>query len=123
MPPQQNASLIQISGDGQSDDWDVAQAKGSAVWTGSVGAYVQEKVRTNFSQQAGALNKSKDLQIVLDMPFAGIINTGHVLTFTWRDETHSRRVMEYNGADLAGVPNYRRFHLNPEPLEIALEND
>lgn len=123
MPPQTNSALIQISSDGQSDDWDVTQATGSAVWSGSADAYVQEKIRTNFSQSAGALVKTKDLQIVLDMPFAGRINTGHVLSFTWRGQTISRRVMEYNGADMGGVPNYRRFHLHPEPLEISLEND
>jgi hypothetical protein len=123
MPPQTNSTLIQISNDGQSDDWDVVQSSGPTVWSGSAGAYVQEKVSTNFSQNEGSLVKSKDLQIVLDMPFAERINTGHILSFQWRGQTHSRRVMEYNGADFPGVPNYRRFHLHPEPIEIELEND
>lgn len=123
MPPQTNATLLQISADGQTEDWDVSESTGAAVWSGSVGAYVIEKVMTNFSQSAGALKKTKDLQIILDQPFATQINSGHILTFMWRNATHSRRVIEFNGATLAGVPNYMRFHLRPEPLEIALESE
>jgi hypothetical protein len=124
MPPQINAQLIQVNTDGASDDWDITASLGGAVWSGSAGVYVQEKVRTNFSQSAGSLVKTKDIQIVLDAPLVQAIgiDSGHILTFSWRGQIHSRRVIEYNGADLAGVPNYVRIHLRPEPLEITLES-
>lgn len=127
--PQSNATLLMVSQVGASEDWDATDATGSMLWSGLADAYVQEKIRTNFSQTSGALTKSKDLQIVLPATMYDNdgnqlnLNSGDVLTFQWRGQTHSRRIIEYNGAVLAGIPNYLRVHLRPEPLEISLEND
>jgi hypothetical protein len=125
MLPQTNATLLSVSKDGSTPDWDTPGSAPAPLWTGNERAYVQEKVRKNFSQAAGAMMATKDLQLVLPALLARAIgiDSGHVLTFTWRNQTFARRVMEYNGADMAGVPNYMRYHLNPESLEVTDASD
>lgn len=131
MLPQSNARLISIQTDGVSEDWDrPAGPAGPAKWQGNEDAYVIEKVRTAYTGD-GPMAKTRDVQIIISASLRGvdgnplIIATGDIFTYQFRGITHTRRVMEFNGAFMPILPahNFVRVHLNPEALETALEGE
>lgn len=131
MLPQTNARLISITLTGSSEDWDQpAGAAGATKWQGNEDAYVIEKVRTVYDTGTGALVKRRDIQIIISGTLRDTagqpldIGTGDILTYQWRGVTHTRRVMEINGAFMPTLPlhNFVRVHLNPEAVETAMES-
>ena len=130
MLPQINAEMLGVFTTGASEDWDQDAAEGNAKWSGDEGVYVIEKIRTNFSQSEGSLVKTRDIQIVISATLTGIdgqpliIETGDYVTYKFRDQLHTRKVMEFSGAASPvgfNIPEYLRLHMNPEAVETAME--
>lgn len=133
MLPQTNARLVSISTDGSSEDWDQpVGAAGAPKWQGDSDAYVQEKVRTVFSDREGALKKFRDVTVIIPSAVAAggsqgtlVVQTGDIVTYIFRGIQHTRRVMDYSAPYLPNmnVPQYVKLHMNPEPVETALESN
>lgn len=132
MLPQTNATLFSIvAGTSvQSEDWDVAQGTtGSTVkWQGGSDAYVMEKVRTGFAGNEGALQRAKDVTMIIPSNLVMTDNNpltleeGDIFTYQFRGVIQSRRVMEYSAPTLPGanVAEYVRVSMTPEPVEDPL---
>lgn len=132
MLPQSNATLIAISAgySAHSEDWNTDANSGTVQkWVGSEDAYYIEKTRTTYSAEEGgegALHRRRDVSLILPATLfrdSIALEEGDILTYTVNGVQHSRRVMTTASAYLPGVPNYVRVNMNPEPVEIELEQN
>lgn len=89
-PPLANATLTSIAGGGTSEDYDTGPGADTARWTGSVDAYLQERLEAQVAgQQLDAVDVSR-----LVVPLAEGLNArrGDTVTYSYGGETFSRTV-------------------------------
>ena len=128
MLPQSNGQLTSINADGPSDDWDQAAGAGTSKWGGSEPVYILTKIRTVYSESAGALVKFSEISLLIDDTLADddgtriVLQTGDILTFCDQyGREFTRRVMDDTSPNMPQVPTgmtYRRLHLEPQRLEL-----
>jgi hypothetical protein len=104
--PVANATLTQITGPGYSEDYDEAATSGTVKWSGSVGAYIVEQVKTAVA--ATGLARVKTTYVVVPADVASDVDAGDSLTFQRDGATHTRVVWDTEIHEVAGTA---RLHL------------
>lgn len=81
MPPQTNATVTAVTGQGRPDDWDTAAAPGAAKWNGAVRAYYRERMDRVAGAGTVTVVMRRELIVdIADLDAMGL-DTDDVLTF------------------------------------------
>lgn len=97
MPPQTNATVTAIAGQGKAEDWDTPAAAGAAKWAGEVRAYYRESLDRVTGN--GTVDVVLRRELVIDYEDVDLmgLDTDDVITFRvdgrQADETASARVI------------------------------
>lgn len=83
MPPQTNATVTAVTGQGRPDDWDAAAVAGEAKWEGEARAYYRESLVELRNPTAGTVTVTTRRELILDYEDVAImeLDTDDVLTF------------------------------------------
>lgn len=83
MPPQTNATVTAVTGQGRPDDWDTAAVAGEAKWEGEARAYYRESLVELRNPTAGTVTVTTRRELILDYEDVAImeLDTDDVLTF------------------------------------------
>jgi hypothetical protein len=82
MPPQSNATVTGVHGQGVAEDWDTAAAAGAAKWAGEARAYYRETLdRTTGDGTVTVITRRELIVDYADVAAMGL-DTDDVITFT-----------------------------------------
>lgn len=92
MPPQTNATVTALAGQGSESDWDEAAVAGAAKWAGEVRAYYRETTDRVRGESTGTVDVVIRRELILD--YADVdalgLDTDDVLTFRVDGEDEDR---------------------------------
>lgn len=106
MPPQVNATILKVTGQGTADDWDRPAAAGADKWNGRVRAYYREA--TDRAVVENAVNVLVRRELILDVADLDLMGLDTDDTITFRADNASAddagQAKAIRTARLAGVP-------------------
>lgn len=83
MPPQTNATVTAVAGQGTPDDWDTAGGPGAGKWAGELRAYYREATDRVRSVAGGTVDVLLRRELILDTADLELLelDTNDVITF------------------------------------------
>ena len=112
MLPRSNARLTQIAGGGTIEDFSEAAGADTARWTGSVAAYVVERVLSEVSasgqDRARGARLDEAKRVYLTVPHGLPVELGDTVIYTHEGVSVERKVRDIERHQLVGLT---RLHL------------